>query len=70
MTAGIRTLTINGEPRATEAVTISDFLASISLPSQMVVVEHNGEIVPRERYGEQPLHDGDTLEVVQMMAGG
>ena len=64
------TLTINGEVRATEAVTLSDFLASISLPSQMVVVEHNGEIVPRGRYGEQLLCDGDTLEVVQMMAGG
>ncbi len=64
------TLTINGEARATEATTISEFLASISLPSRMVVVEHNGEIVPREHYGEQALCDGDTLEVVQMMAGG
>ena len=64
------TLTINGEARVTEAATISEFLASISLPSRMVVVEHNGEIVPRERYGEQPLCDGDMLEVVQMMAGG
>jgi len=64
------TLTINGEPRVTEAVTVADFLASISLASRMVVVEHNGEIVPRDRYGEQPLRDGDTLEIVQMMAGG
>ncbi len=63
-------LTINGETRVTEAATVSDFLASISLPSQLVVVEHNGEIVQRDRYGEQPLRDGDTLEVVQMMAGG
>ncbi len=64
------TLTINGEARATEAATISEFLAAINLPLQMVVVEHNGEIVPREHYGEQPLREGDTLEVVQMMAGG
>ena len=70
MTAVTRTLTINGETRATEAATIFEFLTSISLPSQMVVVEHNGEIVPRDRYAEQPLHEGDTLEVVQMMAGG
>lgn len=64
------TLTINGETRATEARTVSEFLASISLPSRLVVVEHNGKIVPRDRYGEQPLRDGDILEVVQMMAGG
>lgn len=64
------TLTINGEARATDAATVSEFLASISLPSQLVVVEHNGEIVSRDHYSEQPLRDGDTLEVVQMMAGG
>ena len=64
------TLTINGEARATEATTVSELLASVSLPSRMVVVEHNGEIVPRDRHDQQPLRDGDTLEVVQMMAGG
>lgn len=64
------TLTINGEPRTTEAATVSEFLASAGLPSRLIVVEHNGEIVRRDRYGEQPLRDGDTLEVVQMMAGG
>jgi len=35
-----------------------------------VVVEYNYEIVPRERYGEITLRDGDTLEIVQMTAGG
>lgn len=64
------TLTINGEFRVTEATTVAEFLASIRLPSQMVVVEQNGKIVMRDRYSEQPLRDGDTLEIVQMMAGG
>jgi thiamine biosynthesis protein ThiS len=36
----------------------------------MVVVEHNGEIVPRDRYPDIILLDGDNLEIVQMMAGG
>jgi sulfur carrier protein len=64
------TLTINGETRTIEAATVSEFLDSIRLPSQLVVVEHNGEIVPRDCYSSQPLRDGDTLEIVQMMAGG
>jgi thiamine biosynthesis protein ThiS len=36
----------------------------------MVVVEHNYEIVPRERYDEIVLREGDNLEIVQMVAGG
>ena len=36
----------------------------------MVVVERNGEIVARDRLAETPVQEGDTLEIVQMMAGG
>ena len=63
-------LTVNGEPRETDAETVVEFLASCGLQARMVVVEHNGEIAPRERYSETALHDGDVLEIVQMMAGG
>lgn len=63
-------LTVNGEARETVAATVAEFLASRSLQARMVVVEHNGEIVPRDRYAETALHDNDTLEIVQMMAGG
>jgi thiamine biosynthesis protein ThiS len=34
------------------------------------VVERNGEIVPRDRYSDTSIQDGDNLEIVQMMAGG
>ena len=64
-------LIVNGEPREIGgANTLTDYLSQINLPSKMVVVEHNGKIVPRERYAETLLSNGDTLEIVQMMAGG
>lgn len=63
-------LTINGDPRETEARTVLEFLESRDLSIKMVVVEHNGEILPRDRFSEQHLKDGDVLEIVQMMAGG
>lgn len=64
-------LIVNGEPReAADSATLEEFLTTLNLRSQMVVVERNGEIVPREHYGETPLTDGDVLEIVQMMAGG
>ena len=64
-------LTINGKPVTLDAaMTIAEFLASRNLMDRMVVVEHNGEIIARDRYAAVMLSDGDNLEVVQMMAGG
>jgi sulfur carrier protein len=64
-------LTVNGKPREVELpATLAEFLASLHLHERMVVVERNGEIVRRERFGHTLLEPGDTLEIVQMMAGG
>lgn len=65
------TLTINGEARdVDDGMTLQQFLDSRDLSARMVVVERNGEIVPREQYASTVLEAGDTLEIVQMMAGG
>ena len=64
-------MTINGEARdVPDGATLGQFLASINLPSRLVVVERNGEIVARDQYEQTALHAGDVLEIVQMMAGG
>jgi sulfur carrier protein len=64
-------LTVNGKPREVELpTTLSAFLASLNLHERMIVVERNGEIVRRERFGDTLLQPGDMLEIVQMMAGG
>jgi thiamine biosynthesis protein ThiS len=64
-------ITINGEQREIDTlVTITAFLEKHALHARMVVVEHNGDIIPRDRYSEVVLQDGDNLEIVQMMAGG
>lgn len=64
-------LTVNGQARAAEGpVSLAEYLERLGLHARMVVVERNREIVPRERYAEVRLEDGDQLEIVQMMAGG
>jgi len=64
-------LTINGKHvELAQPMTIREFLASKALHERMVVVEHNREIVPRDRYGDVVIGAGDHLEIVQMMAGG
>jgi len=49
------TLTVNGEAR---------------YRPQLVVVEFNGEILPRQRWSAQPVGESDVLEVVTIVGGG
>ncbi len=62
---------INGRERELPpATTLLQLLKERGLDPRMVVVEYNYEIIPRERYGEIVLREGDNLEIVQMVAGG
>ena len=64
-------LCINGDCRALQfGTTVTDLLAAHDLNPKMVVIEHNGEILARDRYAVTILAEGDNLEIVQMMAGG
>lgn len=35
-----------------------------------IAVELNGEILPKSKYGETKLADGDLVEIVNFVAGG
>ncbi|WP_448576102.1 sulfur carrier protein ThiS [Thermomicrobium sp.] len=64
-------LTLNGKRVELDGVrTIADLLRLRGLDPRLVAVEHNGEIVPRERYEDCELRDGDVLEVVHFVGGG
>lgn len=65
------TLTVNGEARdVPDGATLAEYLDVLNVRPQMVVAELNGDIVPRDSYENISLAPGDTLELVQMMAGG
>lgn len=62
---------LNGERRALAAgTTIAALVESLALPPGRVAVERNREIAPRSGWGEQPLADGDQLEIVHFVGGG
>jgi len=64
-------VTINGETRSFEApVSCAELLERLALAGKRVALERNGEIVPRSRFAEQPLADGDRLEIVVAVGGG
>ena len=64
-------LSINGQPQRIEpGANIAQLLETLELAGKRIAVEKNGEIVPRSRYGETPLAEGDKLEIVVAVGGG
>ncbi|MDD8046244.1 MAG: sulfur carrier protein ThiS [Verrucomicrobiota bacterium] len=65
------TITLNGKPtERPSGQTLLDLLADKGLDSRIVMVEVNEEAIRRERFGETLVHEGDTIEIVRMIAGG
>lgn len=64
-------ITINGKPRRFPgSLSCQQLIDELELAGKRVALERNGEIVPRSRFGEQQLADGDQLEIVVAVGGG
>jgi sulfur carrier protein len=64
-------LTVNGETRAFQGVAdVAGLVAALGLDGRKVAVERNLEIVPRSRYAQTSLADGDRIEIVSFVGGG
>ena len=63
--------TVNGEPmELPEDITVTGLLQRLGVRGDRVAVERNGEVVKKERHGEQTLAHGDVLEIVTFVGGG
>jgi thiamine biosynthesis protein ThiS len=69
-------LQINGEEAVLETepgqgtFTLAALIESLGMKPDRVAVELNRDIVPRDRWPETPLKDGDRLEIVHFVGGG
>jgi len=67
---------INGEehafpdPAPPAQFTLASLIEALEMKSDRVAVELNRDIVPRGRWPEMPLKDGDRLEIVHFVGGG
>ncbi len=61
---------VNGNELAIAGMTIAEHLALTDFDLKRVVVERNGEIVPKVQYSETVLADGDIIEIVSFVGGG
>jgi sulfur carrier protein len=65
-------LHINGEERTFDIAvpTLATLVETLGMKSDRVAIELNRDIVPRDRWAETNLNDGDKLEVVHFVGGG
>jgi len=66
-------LQINGEERTFESaspLSLAALVETLAMKPDRVAVELNRDIVPRDRWLETILGDGDRLEIVHFVGGG
>jgi sulfur carrier protein len=64
-------LRVNGEARrCPSGLCLDAVLVALGYQPRLVVVEFNGEILPRDRWPAQAVVESDVLEVVTIVGGG
>lgn len=61
---------INGQNLDVEGKSISQYLLTTNFDIKRIAVELNGNIIPKAKYDETVLRDGDEVEVVSFVGGG
>jgi thiamine biosynthesis protein ThiS len=65
------TISLNGETADTrEARTIAELVDRYQLPTQSILIEHNGLAVHRHEWAGRFLAEGDQIEFIRVVAGG
>lgn len=65
------TLTINGEKReGIQSKTVADLVVELGLPGPACLIEHNGVALRRSEWELAVLRDGESLEMIRIVAGG
>lgn len=64
-------ITINGEKKEISAnITFAELILGLGIDSRKVAVERNQTLVPRTKYAETTIHDGDEIEIINFVGGG
>jgi sulfur carrier protein len=67
-------LNINGDERAfpdtPASFTLAVLVEILAMKADRVAIELNRDIVPRDRWAETVLNEGDRLEIVHFVGGG
>jgi len=64
-------ITVNGEKQHhRDPLTVGGLLQSLGINPRSVVVERNLQIVPRSEMENEPVGEGDAIEIIRFVGGG
>lgn len=63
-------LTVNGEGQQVAAASVAGLLEALGHDSAFIAVAVNHNVIPRGRWNEALLRDGDDIEIVSPRQGG
>ena len=68
----MHSITLNGSRRTLSMplTTLADLVRDLEIEGKRIAVEKNGEIVPKSRYADTLIGDGDRIEIVGAVGGG
>ncbi|HKU68735.1 MAG TPA: sulfur carrier protein ThiS [Candidatus Baltobacteraceae bacterium] len=62
---------INGEQRELpEDLTVAQLLAHLQAPERGIAVAKNDKVVRRSSFADEPVREGDRIEIIRAVAGG
>jgi sulfur carrier protein len=62
---------LNGEPhRCERALSVQELLERNDLAAKRVAVAVNADVVPRSRFAQVQIRDGDKVEILHAVGGG
>lgn len=63
-------LIVNGEPIEAKATRVDALLGELDYEGAHLAVAVNYDVVPRARWAETPLNEGDAVEILTPRQGG
>ena len=63
-------LKINGKSVEAAGISIAQYLTRENFDARKIAVEVNEEIIPKDKFDEVILRDGDVVEIISFMGGG
>lgn len=63
--------TLNGETRdGRDELALVELIAELDLAHKRLAVEINEDVIPKARYQDVRINDGDRIEIVSFVGGG